>query len=67
MLIAFEGVDLAGKSTAAGTLRAWFESHGDTVLPLHFSQPQAHPLEEYEFTIDKALPEVDHIITDRLH
>jgi thymidylate kinase len=68
MLIAFEGVDLAGKSTAAGVLRAWLESHRDMVLPLHFSQPQQHPLAEYELTIDDAQkPPFDHVITDRLH
>jgi hypothetical protein len=65
MLICLEGVDGAGKSTLANRLAGNLPG---IPYQLHFSQPERHPLAEYEATLDFYRPGAgDDVVCDRFH
>lgn len=67
MLICLEGVDGAGKTTLADQLAAQTQAT-DELFMLHFSQPDKHPLTEYEAGLDFYRPgSGEDVICDRYH
>lgn len=63
MLLVYEGVDGAGKTTALDRLA---ERIGAETR--HYGQPKAHPLEEYVLPLDAYVPGGGaHLFIDRLH
>lgn len=68
MLIVFEGVDGAGKSTLVETIEKRLADAGRDVRTTHHGPPERHPLEEYVLDYDWYAPESDvDLLVDRLH